>query len=54
MSTPNIDPNHGAGGAYVINPKTGERELAERTVETVRGDPLPPQPAPQALQPAEE
>lgn len=29
------DTNHGAGGRYLIDPKTGVRTLVERTLETV-------------------
>jgi hypothetical protein len=47
MADPILDPNHGAGGAYVINPETGLRELAERTQEAPR-----PGDAPEAETPA--
>lgn len=47
MPAPPLDQNIGAGGAYVINPETGERELMERTVEPPRpGEPEAPESAP--------
>lgn len=42
-----MDMNHGVGGSYVIDPKSGERKLIERTKET-DGAPVPaPAPEPQ-------
>ena len=53
MSTPQEDLNRGVGGAYVINPETGQRELMERTAEPARPE-AAPETAPQADEPAEE
>lgn len=40
--------NRGQGGAYVIDPQTGERRLVERTEPNVPAQPASAEPAPAA------